>query len=235
MNKLYLFGDSFSLFDTDLKDSMNSTIEFNTHHSLSNEHILKLVKLKLLKLSEMGIKKEDNVNILVQLTVCSRMCVLEPTKSDISTMMRSLYSYEDSMTRYGDKEIFQNKYYTLYPNLSSMKSELISMVFMPYLGFFITNNEKNILDDLLLELSVLSKLSDSIGVNFEYFFYSNNFDRVLSNKNLNTPHIKFGEHNSMQSYIESTRPDYFVSKMDIHFNDLGNKWYMKWLIDKYDI
>lgn len=246
MKKLYLFGDSFSLFDTDLKDSMLSRIEFNTHHSLSNDHILKLVKLKLLKLSEMDIKKEDNVNILIQLTVCSRMCVLESNHPETKEMMRHYYSYLDEMTKFGDEDVFANRYYTLYPNFSVKDSELVKMVFMPYLGFFINNNEQNILNDLLLEISLLKKLAKSIGVNLEYFFYSSDFDRVLSKKipptyggkkvtTIDSSHIKFGEFDSMHAYVESIRPDYFVSKMDIHFNDLGNKWYMKWLMDKYDI
>ena len=50
MKKLYLFGDSFSLFTEDIKDYYLNDIEFNTHHSLSNDHILKLVKLKLIRL-----------------------------------------------------------------------------------------------------------------------------------------------------------------------------------------
>ena len=246
MKKLYLFGDSFSLFDSDLKDSMSSRIEFNTHHSLANDHILKLVKLKLLKLSKMDIKKEDNINILVQLTVCSRVCVFESMHPDTSEMMRKHYSYLDEMTKYGDSDVFQNKYYTLYPHFSARDSGLVKMVFTPYLGFFINNNEFNILNDLLLEITLLKKLAESIGVNLEYFFYSSDFNRILGKKitpiyggkkvtTIDSSHIQFGEFDSMHSYIASTRPDYFVSKLDIHFNNNGNRWYINWLKERYDI
>ena len=240
MKKLYLFGDSFSLFDSDLKDSMSSRIEFNTHHSLANDHILKLVKLKLLKLSKIDIKKEDNINILVQLTVCSRVCVLESMHPDTSEMMRKHYSYLGEMIKYGDSDVFENKYYTLYPHISAKDSGLVKMVFTPYLGFFINNNEFNILNDLLLEITLLKKLAESIGVNLEYFFYSSDFDLSISKPKqeeapqLESSHIKFDGHNSIQSYIKENRPEYFVSKMDIHFNDNGNRWYINWLKERYD-
>ena len=245
MKKLYLFGDSFSLFTGDIKESHRNDVEFNTHHSLSNDHILKLVKLKLNKLVENGIDSKGSA-ILVQFTVCSRICVLQSNMSETREFMQKVYGYESDMVKYGDVSIFNNYYRTLYPNMSSMDSELVKMVFMPYLGFFINRNEMNILNDLLLEVTLLKNLAKSIGINLEYLFYSSDFDVTLNGLNpfrkdkvllreINSNHIKFGEFNSVQSYIAENHPEYFVSKMDIHFNNKGNKWYINWLKERYDI
>jgi hypothetical protein len=239
MKKLYLFGDSFSLFTGDIKESYHTDIEFNTHHSLSNDHILKLVKLKLNKLIENGIDSKGST-ILVQFTVCSRICVLQSNMSETREFMQKVYGYESDMIKYGDVSIFNNYYRTLYPNMDSMSSELVKMVFMPYLGFFINQNESKILNDLVLEVSLLRKLAETIGINLEYFFYSSDFDLSISKPKyegvtqLESSHIKFDGHNSIQSYIKENRPEYFVSKMDIHFNDSGNKWYINWLKERYD-
>ena len=239
MKKLYLFGDSFSLFTGDIKESYHTDIEFNTHHSLSNDHILKLVKLKLNKLIENGIDSKGST-ILVQFTVCSRICVLQSNMSETREFMQKVYGYESDMIKYGDVSIFNNYYRTLYPNMDSMNSELVKMVFMPYLGFFINQNESKILNDLVLEVSLLRKLAETIGINLEYFFYSSDFDLSISKPKyegvtqLESSHIKFDRHNSIQSYIKENRPEYFVSKMDIHFNDSGNKWYINWLKERYD-
>ena len=240
MKKLYLFGDSFSLFTGDIKESYHTDIEFNTHHSLSNDHILKLVKLKLNKLIENGIDSKGST-ILVQFTVCSRICVLQSNMSETREFMQKVYGYESDMIKYGDVSIFNNYYRTLYPNMDSMSSELVKMTFMPYLGFFINQNESKILNDLVLEVSLLRKLAETIGINLEYFFYSSDFDLSISKPKyegvtqLESSHIKFDGHNSIQSYIKENRPEYFVSKMDIHFNDSGNKWYINWLKERYDI
>ena len=239
MKKLYLFGDSFSLFTGDIKESYHTDIEFNTHHSLSNDHILKLVKLKLNKLIENGIDSKGST-ILVQFTVCSRICVLQSNMSETREFMQKVYGYESDMIKYGDVSIFNNYYRTLYPNMDSMSSELVKMVFMPYLGFFINQNESKILNDLVLEVSLLRKLAKTIGINLEYFFYSSDFDLSISKPKyegvtqLESSHIKFDGHNSIQSYIKENRPEYFVSKMDIHFNDNGNRWYINWLKERYD-
>ena len=239
MKKVYLFGDSFSLFTGDIKESYHTDIEFNTHHSLSNDHILKLVKLKLNKLIENGIDSKGST-ILVQFTVCSRICVLQSNMSETREFMQKVYGYESDMIKYGDVSIFNNYYRTLYPNMDSMNSELVKMVFMPYLGFFINQNESKILNDLVLEVSLLRKLAETIGINLEYFFYSSDFDLSISKPKyegvtqLESSHIKFDRHNSIQSYIKENRPEYFVSKMDIHFNDSGNKWYINWLKERYD-
>jgi len=112
---------------------------------------------------------------------------------------------------------------------------------MPYLGFFINQNELKIFNDLILEITLLKKLAESIGINLEYFLYSSDFDKVLNNVKYvgdtlsESSHIKFDGYNSLQSYIKENRPEYFVSKMDIHFNNNGNKWYINWLKERYDI
>jgi hypothetical protein len=240
MKKLYLFGDSFSLFTADIKEYYSNDIEFNTHHSLSNDHILKLVKLKLNKLLD---KNEDvsGSTILVQLTVCSRMCVLRSNMNGTREFMQDVYNYDTDMIAYGDADIFKNRYHTLYPNMSSMNSELVKMVFMPYLGFFINQNELSIFNDLSLEISLLKKLANTIGVKLEYFLYSSDFDKQLNNTKYGgehiskSEHIMFDGHHSLQSYIAKNRPEYFVSKMDIHFNDNGKMWYINWLKERYDI
>ena len=200
MKKLYLFGDSFSLFTEDIKNYYLNDIEFNTHSSLSNDHILKLVKLKLNKL----LKENDDVNgstILIQLTVCSRICVLQSNINGTREFMQSVYKYEDNMIKYGDVDVFKNRYNTLYPNMSSMNSDLVKMVFMPYLGFFINQNELKIFNDLILEITLLKKLAESIGINLEYFLYSSDFDKVLNNVKYvgdtlsESSHIKFDGYN----------------------------------------
>jgi hypothetical protein len=239
MKKLYLFGDSFSLFTGDIKESNRNDVEFNTHHSLSNDHILKLVKLKLNKLIESGIDAVDST-ILIQFTVSSRICVLQSNMNETREFMQKVYGYEYDMIKYGDISIFDNYYRTLYPNMASMDSELVKMVFMPYLGFFINQNENKILNDLVLEVSLLRKVAESVGIKLEYFFYSSDFDLSINKPNygkvpqLKSSHIKFDGHNSIQSYIRENRPEYFVSKMDIHFNDSGNKWYINLLKERYD-
>lgn len=240
MKKLYLFGDSFSLFDNSIKESMSSRIEFNTHHSLSNDHILKLVKLKLNKLIEGNIDISGST-ILIQLTVSSRICVLRSNLSETEEFMQRAYKYEDDMIKYGDSDIFNNSYHTLYPNMSSMDSDLVKMVFMPYLGFFINQNEIRIFNDLVLEISLLKKLAETIGIKLEYFLYPSDFDRRLSTVKyggeqiIKSEHIMFDGHHSLKSYIAENRPEYFVSKLDIHFNNNGNKWYINWLKERYDI
>jgi hypothetical protein len=125
--------------------------------------------------------------------------------------------------------------------MASMDSELVKMVFMPYLGFFINQNENKILNDLVLEVSLLRKVAESVGIKLEYFFYSSDFDLSINIPKygevpqLKSSHIKFDGYNSIQSYIRENRPEYFVSKMDIHFNDSGNKWYINWLKERYGI
>jgi hypothetical protein len=244
MKKLYLFGDSFSLFTEDIKERYCNDVEFNSHHSLSNDHILKLVKLKLTKILEQNIDVSGST-ILVQLTVCSRMCVNESNMPLEKSVLREVYSYDTQTTKHGDGDIFNNRYYTIYPNMSSFKSDLVKMIFMPYLGFFINQNELNILNDLLLEINLLKNLAKSIGIKLEYLFYSNDFDVCLSGRSpyrkdkillreINSNHIMFEEFNSVQSYIAQSHPEYFVSKMDIHFNDRGKTWYINWLKQRYD-
>ena len=240
MKKLYLFGDSFSLFTEDIKDYYLNDIEFNTHHSISNDHILKLVKLKLNKLLKENIDVSGST-ILIQLTVCSRICVLQSNINGIREFMQSVYKYDDDMVKYGDADIFKNRYNSLYPHMSSIDSDLVKMVFMPYSGFFINHNAVRIFNDFILEISLLKKLAETIGVKLEYLLYSSDFDKKLSSikyggeQPSKSEHIMFDEHHSLQSYIAENRPEYFVSKLDIHFNNNGNKWYINWLKERYDI
>jgi hypothetical protein len=147
----------------DLKNAMSSRIEFNTHHSLSNDHILKLVKLKLNKILQQNIDISGST-ILIQLTVCSRMCVNESSIPYEKELLRRIYSYDVQTIKYGDGDIFNNRYYTLYPNMGAVNTDLMKMVFTPYLGFFINRNELNILNDLLLEITLLENLAKSIGM-----------------------------------------------------------------------
>jgi len=62
MKTLYLFGDSFSMIDTTLKEYNQNHLEVNAHFSISNEHIIKLAKLKLIKLIK---EKVRGCNILI--------------------------------------------------------------------------------------------------------------------------------------------------------------------------
>lgn len=233
MKKVYLFGDSFSLFNGYIKKQYSDVIEFNSHSSLSNDHILKLVKKKLTKLSKENINTEDGVNIFVQLTVSTRMLVNytenEPAKYSLDTT----YGYYKQMLEYSDKDLFKSKeYYTLYP-CSPRNNLLIDMIYRPYLGTFLDHNEKNILNDLLVEINCLKAFAKLLNINFDYIFYSNNFDSVLENSP--SEHITFYGHQSVQSYIHSNHSQFFMTPTDIHFNDDGNLWYINWLKEKYDI
>jgi hypothetical protein len=233
MKKLYLFGDSFSLFNTDMKDVYKDVIEFNAHSSLSNEHILKLVKKKLLKLSKDPISSNHDLNIFVQLTVSTRMLVTYTTHEDIRKCLLSRYGYFDSLLTHADKDLFKNKeYYTIYPN-NPTGNIIMDMIYRPYMGSFLSLNETNILPDLLLEINVLKQFANKLGIKFDYIFYSNNFDKEL--QKVDSDHIQFYGHHSVQSYIQSNHSQYFVSSQDIHFNDEGKMWYLKWLTNFYDI
>jgi hypothetical protein len=233
MKKLYIFGDSFSLFTETIKERYSKSIEFNTHSSLSNDHILKLVKKKLVKLSKETITKEDDVNIFIQLTVSTRMVVFYSENPPADIVLNRTYGYVDSLLTYADKELFKDKeYYTLYP-CGPKDTLLIDMVYRPYLGTFLNLNEPNILNDLLVELNCLKAFANKLNINFDYIFYSNNFDKALENSP--SEHITFYGHQSLQSYINSNHKQFFVGEFDIHFNDEGNWWYINWLKEKYDI
>ncbi|MEY4332607.1 MAG: hypothetical protein RLZZ196_1345 [Bacteroidota bacterium] len=231
MKKVYLFGDSFSLFNGYIKNQYSDVIEFNSHSSLSNDHILKLVKKKLTKLSNENIKPEDGINIFVQLTVATRMLVNYTPNEPAKTSLDETYEYHDKLLEFSDKELFKDKeYYTIYP-CGPKDNLLMDMIYRPYLGTFIAHNEKNILNDLLVELNCLKAFAKSLNINFDYIFYSDNFDKLLAKSE--STHITLYGHQSIQSYIKSNHAQFFMTPMDIHFNDEGNLWYINWLKDFY--
>ena len=236
MKKLYLFGDSFSLLNDKLilENSLHLQLENNSHSSLSNEHILKLVKLKVNKLIE---ENKFGCNILVQLTVPERLMVLynDTFQSSISSPENLEYLEKNNLFR--DNSIFEDKMYnTLYPYLGWSKDPLIKNLFSPYCSFVYHLNYYRILKDLLLELKILSNLCRSVGINFEYLFFTNDYDTHFKNDSeLNSEHIKFGEYNSIETYLRKTdKTNYFVSRVDKHLNDEGNNWYLKFLLERYD-
>lgn len=236
MKKLYLFGDSFSMMNEGIiaHNSIISKLENNSHSSLSNEHILKLVKLKINKLIE---EKHFDTNILVQLTVPERLLVVynETFQSILSRPKNLDYININEFIR--DNSLFENKMYsTLYPYIGWDKDPLIKNLYSPYCSFIYHNNYYRLLKDLLLELKILSNLCKSVGINFEYLFFTNDYDFHLKNDlELKSEHIKFGEHNCIETYLRyNDKSDHFVSKMDKHLNDIGNKWYLKFLMERYD-
>lgn len=236
MKKLYLFGDSFSMMNEGIMahNSIISKLENNSHSSLSNEHILKLVKLKINKLIE---ENHFDTNILVQLTVPERLLVVynDTFESILSNPKNLEYLKINEYIR--DNSIFENKMYsTLYPFLGWNKDPLIKNLYSPYCSFIYHNNYYRVLKDLLLELKILSNLCKSVGINFEYLFFTNDYDFHLKNDlELKSEHIKFGEHNCIETYLrQNNKLDHFVSKMDKHLNEIGNKWYLKFLMERYD-
>ena len=236
MKKLYLFGDSFSMMNEGIMahNSIISKLENNSHSSISNEHILKLVKLKINKLIE---EKHFDTNILVQLTVPERLLVVynDTFESILSNPKNLEYLKINEYIR--DNSIFENKMYsTLYPFLGWNKDPLIKNLYSPYCSFIYHNNYYRVLKDLLLELKILSNLCKSVGINFEYLFFTNDYDFHLKNDlELKSEHIKFGEHNCIETYLrQNNKLDHFVSKMDKHLNEIGNKWYLKFLMERYD-
>jgi hypothetical protein len=231
MKKVYLFGDSFSLFNGYIKNQYSDVIEFNSHSSLSNDHILKLVKKKLTKLSNENIKPEDGINIFVQLTVSTRMLVNYTSNEPAKTSLDVTYGYYNQMLEFSDEELFKDKeYYSIYP-CGPKDNLLMDMIYRPYLGTFIAHNEKNILNDLLVEVNCLKSFAKSLNINFDYIFYSDNFDKLLSEGE--STHISLYGHQSVQSYIKSNHAHFFMTPMDIHFNDEGNLWYINWLKELY--
>jgi hypothetical protein len=237
MKKLYLFGDSFSLLDEHLllENNLNLRIENNAHSSLSNDHILKLTKIKLNKLIE---QQYFDCNVLVQLTVPERLLLIynDTFETLLSTPKNLEYLKKNGGIR--DEFLFENKMYsTLYPYLGWSKDPLIKNLYSPYCSFIYHNNYYRLLKDLILELKILSNLSKSVGINFEYLFFTNDYEFHLNyDLELNSEHIKFGEYNCIETYLrENNKSDHFVSKNDKHLNDTGNKWYLKFLMERYDI
>jgi hypothetical protein len=237
MRKLYIFGDSFSMITEDLSNSIFSRIENNSHSSLSNDHIIKFVKLKILKL----IKNNEFANILVQLTTPNRLLVNYNSKfPEIISNLQALH-YNHKILFNADKEIFEpNRYISLYPFFGSHKDDLIKNLYVPYTDYIINGNYLNLLRDWILELNILKELAVKNNINLEYFFYTNDYDDILKNSEnepdtLNSFHIKFEGFNSLESYLRKTNNhQYFVSKIDKHFNEDGQKWYLKYLLNRYD-
>lgn len=236
MKKLYLFGDSFSMMNEGIMahNSIISKLENNSHSSLSNEHILKLVKLKINKLIE---EKYFDTNILVQLTVPERLLVVYNDKFESILSNPKNLEYLNINEFIKDNSLFENKIYcSLYPFLGWDKDPLIKNLYSPYCSFIYHNNYYRLLKDLLLELKILSNLCKNVGINFEYLFFTNDYDFHLKNDlELKSEHIKFGEHNCIETYLrQNNKLDHFVSKMDKHLNEIGNKWYLKFLMERYD-
>lgn len=234
MKKLYIFGDSFSMMSEHILDTFNNIIENNSHYSISNTHILKLAKIKLLKL----IKNNESSNIIIQLTVSNRMLV---NYSDVFPELisdLSVVSYNKKILFNADNELFEpNRYISLYPFTGSFTDPLIKNLYIPYIKYTVENNYLNLLKDLILELSILKQLALSNNINLEYFFYTNDYDKLLLDNlgTLNSEHIKFDGFNSMESYLRHHNKKYFVSITDKHFNVEGKEWYLKYLMDRYDI
>ena len=232
MKKLYLFGDSFSMLTMDLKTSFKKYLEVNAHYSISNEHILKLAKLKLLKLVKNKIR---GGNFLIQLTIPNRMLVLngDNIKNALSQPDNLLYDYKHLIS--ADLEIFEQEMYaTLYPFSSIYSDFAIKNLFVPYMTLIIDKNYKKIIKDLEMEIQLLIELGNSYDINVEYFYYTNDFDGYLRKKDSGS-HIKFGEFHSMENFLRNNfENSYFFSKLDKHLNYQGMLWYMDFLKKRYD-
>jgi hypothetical protein len=232
MKKLYIFGDSFSLFNNTIKNYNKDTIEFNSHSSLSNDHLLKLVKLKLLKLIKNKVK---GVNILVQLTVANRLLILNNPHSGYTKDELTGFLYYSNQLEYADKELFEEgMYFSLYPYFETKRNILVDSIYAPYSKLIHSHNEKILLKDWLLEINVLHLLAKTNGINLEYIFYPNDYDDILKTNTLKSSHIQIEGFNSIESYITKTHPSFFVSKSDIHFTDEGCRWYINFLKCRYD-
>lgn len=233
MKKLYIFGDSFSLFNNTIKDYYKETIEFNTHSSLSNEHILKLAKLKLLKLIKSKVK---GVNILLQFTVANRLLILHNSNSEYTKNELKEFTYQSSQLEYADKEIFENSmYFSLYPLFSTTDNILIDSIYAPYSKLIHSHNEKLMLKDWILEINVLYQLAKSNGINLEYIFYPDDYDKIFKLNKIKSSHIQIDGFDSIETYIKATNPSYLINNSDIHFTDEGCMWYINFLKARYDI
>ena len=159
MKKLYLFGDSFSMIDTTLKEYNQKYLEVNAHYSISNEHIIKLAKLKLIKLIKEGAR---NCNILIQLTVPNRMLVIssDKLKHSITNPANLSYSYDHLL--FSDLDIFEkDMYLTLYPYTSIEKDFAFKNLFVPYQTLIVENNHRKLIKDWQTELELLILLGKS--------------------------------------------------------------------------
>lgn len=232
MKKLYLFGDSFSLLNTTLKEFTQNSLEVNAHSSISNEHIIKLAKLKLIKLIKGGAR---GCNILIQLTLPNRMLVIgsDKLKHSISTPENLSYSYNNLL--FSDLDIFEkDMYLTLYPYTSIEKDFAFKNLFIPYQTLIVENNHEKLIKDWQTELELLILLGKANDINVEFFYYTNDYDQILRKKESGL-HIKFGEYHSLETFLKKNfEYSYFFSKLDKHLNEDGIHWYLKWLKERYD-
>ena len=199
MKTLYLFGDSFSMIDTTLKEYNQNHLEVNAHFSISNEHIIKLAKLKLIKLIK---EKVRGCNILIQLTLPNRMLVIsnDRLKNTISNPENLSYSYDSLL--FADLDIFENDMYsTLYPYTSIEKDFTFKNLFVPYQTFIVENNHKKLIKDWQTELELLILLGKSNDINVEFFYYTNDYDLILSKFEAGL-HIRFGEYHSLETFLK---------------------------------
>jgi len=233
MKKLYIFGDSYSLFDDKLKGHFKNSIEFNTHSCLSNDHLLKLVKLKLLKLIENKIK---GINILLQFTTLHRLLILYNPYSEYTKDELSAFSYVKSQLSYADKDLFENDmYFSLYHHYTTKQNILIDYIYAPYMKLIHSNNEKNLLKNWLLEINILHLLAKTNGINLEYIFYPADYDGILKVNSVKSSHIKIEGFDSIEAYVKSSNPSLFVSESDKHFNENGLNWYIQFLKQRYGL
>lgn len=236
MKKLYLFGDSFSLMNSGIMENsgLAAYIENNSHSSLSNDHILKLVKLKLIKLIKSGIQ---NVNILIQFTIPNRLCVIYNEKFPEYISNENNLKYNSPISELQDLEIFEEKMYcSLYPFSGITKDLLVKELLIPYTTLIVKNNFFKLLKDWILEVKILYFLAKENNIKLEYFFYTNDYDLQLKNEDLDSFHLKFEEYNSMETFLKKNgKSNFFVSSSDKHFNNEGNNWYAKFLKERYDI
>lgn len=232
MKKLYLFGDSFSMIDATLKEYNQKHLEVNAHFSISNEHIIKLAKLKLIKLIKEGV---GGCNILIQLTVPNRMLVInsDKLKRSITSPENLSYSYEHLL--FSDLDIFEKDMYsTLYPYTSMEKDFAFKNLFVPYQTLIVENNHEKLIKDWQTELEILILLGKANDINVEFFYYTNDYDTIL-NKFEAGLHIRFGEYHSLETFLKKNfEYSYFFSKLDKHFNQNGIFWYLKLLKERYD-
>jgi len=232
MKKLYLFGDSFSMIDITLKEYNQKYLEVNAHYSISNEHIIKLAKLKLIKLIKERVR---GCNILIQLTVPNRMLVISSDKLKRSITNPENLSYSYNHLPFSDLDIFEkDMYLTLYPYTSIEKDFAFKNLFVPYQTLIVENNYRKLIKDWQTELELLILLGKANDINVEFFYYTNDYDTIL-NKFEAGLHIRFDGYHSLETFLKKNfEYSYFFSKLDKHFNQNGIFWYLKLLKERYD-
>ena len=100
--------------------------------------------------------------------------------------------------------------------------------------FIVENNHKKLIKDWQTELELLILLGKSNDINVEFFYYTNDYDLILSKFEAGL-HIRFGEYHSLETFLKKNfEYSYFFSKLDKHFNQNGMFWYLKLLKERYD-